>query len=408
MKTRQLVAALSALLVTMSCTEQETLTGQEPGGDESAALAVSTGVLTTETKAVVGGEAITYAKANYATDAPGLGVVVLNSDGTAPYTDKGGSLVNDHIWFIADEKGENWKSISDKGADLSSAVTVPYSLTDAEGTVYAYYPKAITVTGTTATALTVPATLQTTGTITLSEDVSNADLMFDAGEWSPNIPTSNKKKILAALTETDYLYANNKNRTVSNGRAEGSAKRSIDLMMAHALSMVSFRIYNDGTLPGAGVLKKIVIQNAPTQTLIKTSATAVMELATGVISGLTDVTANKIERDISGYTIPSEIKSGQQSSTQYIVDGTSVTGPKVARKVSMLVYPVAKFAAKDIEAVFSIDSETYTVALPVTEVTGWVAGTNYLYTVCASQRKLEVTSVSVVEWYEESAGHIEL
>lgn len=401
-------AAMAALLSATGCTQHEIFTGEGNEAGEPAILGISTGVLTAETKSVVGGDMITYAKAEYTSDALGLGVVVLNADGNGAYS--GGDISADHIWFMGDEKGENWKSVSARGDNFAAATAAPYTLNDATGMVYAYYPKAATVSGSSSSNLTIPAPLKASGTITVSDDVANADLRFEATSktWIQN-SSPNRKKIICASDETDFLFANNVTRTVSNGRVAGSPGRSIDLTMAHALSMVSFRLYNDGTLPGNGALTKIVIQNATNKTLIKTTASATMNLATGVIGGLSDQTSDKLERTVNGYTIPKEIKSGDgdQTATTYIVGGI-VTGPKVARKISILTYPIANIPEGDIEVVFTIDGTDYTVALPVTEVYTWLAGSNYVYTVCASQRKLEVTSVSVAEWNEETGGNIDL
>lgn len=70
---KQLVslAALAAMLSATGCTQQEVFTGDDEN-DEPVTLGISTGVLTTETKSVVGGSMITYAKANYASEALGL------------------------------------------------------------------------------------------------------------------------------------------------------------------------------------------------------------------------------------------------------------------------------------------------------------------------------------------------
>lgn len=403
---KQLVslAALTAMLSATGCTQQEVFTGDDEN-DEPVTLGISTGVLTTETKSVVGGSMITYAKANYASEALGLGVVVLNKGGDGTYS--GGDISADHIWFMGDDNGENWKSISAQGESFVSATAAPYTLSDEIGTVYAYYPKTSTVSGTTASTLAVPAPLQKTGTITLSADVTNADLRFDGNSWVTNASAS-KKKIICASTEKDYLYADNGDRKVSNGRTAGNPDRSIDLSMAHALTMVSFRLYNDGTLPGAGNLTKIELKNADTKTLIKTTDGATMKLADGTIAGLSVNTSDALTRTISGYTIPKEIKAGETQSIGTYIASSTVTGPKVARKISILTYPLTNIPDKEIEVVFTIDSQTYTVSLPVTDVWAWQAGTNYVYTVCASQRKLEVTSVSVAEWNEESGGNIEL
>lgn len=402
------LAAIAAMLSATGCTQQEILVEKGENG-ERATLGISTGVLATDTKSVVGGEQITYTKTNYASEALGLGVVVLNEAGNATYS--GGEISADHVWFMGDEKGENWKSISAKGANFASATAAPYTLSEAVGTVYAYYPKTATVTGTSSSALTIPAPLQTSGTITIDAGVSNADLKFDSGtsSWIANTPTANKKKIICASDETDYLYANNSDRRVSDGRAADSPGRSIDLVMYHALTMVSFRLYNDGTLPGEGKLTQIVLQNATGKTLIKTTSGATMKLADGEITNLSDNTSDKLTRTITGYTIPKEIKSGEgaQTATTYIKTAT-VTGPKVARKVSILTYPISSFAEDDIEAVFTIDSKEYTVKIPVSEVNAWAAGSNTVYSVCASQRKLEVTSVSVIPWDEVDGGDIDI
>ena len=403
MKQLVLLAALAALLSATGCTQQEVFTG-DGGENEPAVLGISTGVLSAETKSVVGGEMITYTKADYSADALGLGVVILNEEGSATYSE--GGISADHIWFMGDEKGENWKSISNKGESFAAATAAPYSLSDAVGTVYAYYPKTSAVTGTTSSALAIPAPLQKTGTITLSDDVTNADLRFDGSSWTQNASAS-KKKIVCAPVETDYLYANNSNRKVSNGRTQSSPGRSIDLTMAHALTMVSFRLYNDGTLPGEGKLTQIKLKNADSKTLIKTTDGATMKLADGTIAGLSTNTSDNLTRTVSGYTIPKEIKLGNPSATTYIVSA-QVTGPKVARKISILTYPLTNIPENEIEVVFTIDDQDYTVSLPVTDVWAWQAGTNYVYTVCASQRKLEVTSVSVAEWNEEPGGNIEL
>ena len=401
------LAALAAMLSVTGCTQQEVFTGDD-GKDEPAVLGISTGVLTAETKSVVGGDLITYAKADYASEALGIGVVVLNAEGNGTYS--GEAISTDHVWFMGNDKGDEWKSISDKGESFAAAVAAPYTLKDETGTVYAYYPKANAVTGTTSSTLTIPAPIKKTGTITIDASVTNADLMFNSvdNSWVSNIPSANKKKIICAPDEVDYLYANNSDRKVSSGRTGSSPDRSIDLSMAHALAMVSFRLYNDGTLSGAGALTKIELKNASGKKLIKTTDAAAMNLATGKIADLTENTSDNQVRTISGYTIPKEIKEGTPTADTYIVSAPTVTGPKVARKISLLTYPIASFTGDDIEVVFTIDAQDYPVKIPVSEVAAWTAGNNTVYTVCASQRKLEITSVSVAEWNEESGGNIDL
>ena len=45
--------------------------------------------------------------------------------------------------------------------------------------------------------------------------------------------------------------------TASNGKAAGSPDASVALKMKHAMAMVSFRIYNDGTYANTGKLTKM-------------------------------------------------------------------------------------------------------------------------------------------------------
>ena len=62
---------MAVLLVPAGCTQHEIFVdGYEEG--EATVLGISTGVQTTETKSVVGGDMITYTKADYVSDALGL------------------------------------------------------------------------------------------------------------------------------------------------------------------------------------------------------------------------------------------------------------------------------------------------------------------------------------------------
>ncbi|MEG2067688.1 MAG: fimbrillin family protein [Tannerellaceae bacterium] len=411
MKTFVTGLAIVACTVVAGCSQQEIPTPIEKVSDVS--LGISAKVSSTQTKAVVEGGAIAYAVKDYASQ-PGMGVVVLNGAGDGFYkTDLAGS----HIWFMGDDKGQTWKSISALGTNFAGATEASYELTDAIGTVYAYYPKQAVVTGSTAAALACEAPLKSTGTITVSADETNAEMKFGANGWKANTADA-IKKVLAAPEEVDYLYASNTGRNVNSGcvgggTSEGNAGttnpgRVITLEMKHALTKVSFLVYNDGTLPGAGSLTAIEIRNVSGKTAFVAPASgATMKLANGAIVA-TGATGDKITRTITGYTVPKKIGTGGTEDQYNFKETTTVTGPAVARKVSLLVYPLTTIPANEIEVVFTIDGSAYAVNLPNTTAAAWVAGNNYLYTVRASERKLSVTGVSVTDWVTTPGGNIDL
>lgn len=390
------------------------------GNGEVATLGISTGVKAS-TKAIVEGMMLSYKAADYVTQ-PGLGIVMLNSDGSGFYGAKPAdqTLEKNHIWFMGDQNGENWKSISALGSSFGGATAKGFTLLDAVGTVYAYYPKAADekLSGETVDDLALTVPLQTAGTITFDDKVTNADMKF-SGSWSKN-STALIKAIISHPDETDYLYAYNTERYVNSGRAgtgepqgngdDTNPGREIALTMNHALSMVSFRVYNDGSLTGDGLLTKVKIRNVETKTAFMAGVTSTMSLNTGVITPVSS--KDSVVRTIVNYTIPCQIASGEtETMFKFIPAGTgtsAVTGPKVARKMSMLVYPIDEIPEGELEVVFTIDGKEYPVTLPNTDVSSWVAGENQLYTVCASERKLTITSVEVTEWADGTGGDIEL
>ena len=144
MKATKTMWAISiALLTAIGCTETETGIEPEPGsGGDHTALGITTNLKVeagtrATTKSLVDGKAITYAKANYET-APGLGVVVTNSGATGWYVPDGDNI--HHVWYMGDENGANWKSITKKESNFEATKEAPYYLTETVGQVYAYYP----------------------------------------------------------------------------------------------------------------------------------------------------------------------------------------------------------------------------------------------------------------------------
>ena len=277
-----------ALLTMVSCSDSETEILTQPGGDgDQVALGVTPNLKVaagtkTGTKAVVDGEAITYAVGSYSSAdlAPGLGVLVTNNDATGWYSPDAPSSGH-HVWYMGDAAGANWKSIQTKGATFVATTESPYYLTSTVGRVYAYYPYDATATAGLATItgeadIKIPVTILASGQIDAT--VNNAKKYWNGTAWT-NALAANKVN-LSLTTEKDYLYFDpgTAGRYVNNGRTAGQAPvrpdadadntnavnpgYKINLAMKHGLSMVSFRVYDSGSLSSNDVnLTKIQIRN---------------------------------------------------------------------------------------------------------------------------------------------------
>ncbi len=267
-------------------------------------------------------------------------------------------------------------------------------LTSNTATIYAFHP-AYPYDGNgnkESTAIAVSGTVGTNATIPVS--------VFEGGGGSSGSPSTQKVNstiidadnssngtILSAPGETDYLWEGSSTKpTASNGKANAGIDEKVDLNMKHALSMVSFRIYNDGTYKNAGKLTKIKLDNSSGTTLNKgTSATMNIQDGTVAISGSVGAVFTRFI-GTSGVTI-----------------GNSETG---AHRYSILVFPETGTSAKStVQVTFTIDGADYKVSLP-TDVIQWKAGENYLYTAKLSGKELSIQSVKVAAWDAKTGGNI--
>lgn len=449
MKTTVMTSAMSVVLLTaVSCSQTET----DFNGVDANTL-VPLGVSTTMkggaqskaiTRSVVDGTKITYAQNKY-TDAnanPGIGVVLTNKEANGWYGNTTSGYGGNHIWYIGDDKGDGWKSIQKdaKGTSYADAPVVPYFMTVEVGQVYAYYPynKDLQVPGTITTAadLKAPAPLlATSGTaadITIDATTSNAKKVW-SGSWKDNT-AANLNLSLSAPNDKDYMYFDGTGgRYVNNGRAAGQAPilpadpgdntndtnpgYKIDLAMKHALSMVSFRVYDGGKLSENPVtLTKFVIKNVTGKTNFKVIGKQ-MALTDGAISdiGGTEPAAGTLERNVTDYTLMRQIQTGETESATAFIAATGVNAQTVSKSVSAIVYPQT-FAADEIQVVVTLQcadagiSGDYPAILTVPAGgNGWEAGKNYIYTLSAGRNRLTVMGVSVTDWTdEEVSGEIPL
>lgn len=394
------------------------------------------------TRSVVDGTKITYDQNNYADNNanPGIGVLLTNKAVNGWYGDATSGYGGHHIWYIGDANGDGWKSIKSdaKGVNYNDAPMVPYFMTADVGQVYAYYPynKDLNITTPSSAAdLQVPVPLlassATDSEITIDATTSNAAKVWGGSNWTDN-GASNKDKSLSAPNDKDYMYFDGTDgRYVNNGRAAGQAPilpadpgdntsdvnpgYKIDLAMKHALSMVSFRVYDGGNLSSNAVtLTKFVIKNVDGSTNFKVTGKQ-MALTDGTISNISGEPAvGTLTRNVTNYTLMRQIQTGAESETAFIA-ATGVNAQTVSKSVSAIVYPQT-FNANEIQVVVTLActdpgiAGDYPAHLTVPSPDGgWNAGKNYIYTLSAGRNRLTVVGVTVTDWTdEEVSGEIPL
>ena len=160
---------------------------------------------------------------------------------------------------------DGWKNTGTDKIYLSSAVA----------TIYAYHPAyqpdgtthAMKTSGTALKLILNGSAVANTATIPVSIFAGNTSATDDNTITVPQNYKASDKKILSAPGEVDYMWAEKKdgngaNAQASNGKASGATTiSSVNLNMKHALSMVSFRIYNNGHYNKDGHLTKIELAN---------------------------------------------------------------------------------------------------------------------------------------------------
>lgn len=311
---------------------------------------------------------------------------------------------------------DGWKNTGTDKIYLSSAVA----------TIYAYHP-AYQPDGTThamktsGTALKLDLSANTAvtadATIPVSVFAGGTSTTADNTITVPADYSASAGKILSAPGEVDYMWAVENNKTSNaqacNGKASNkSITSSVALNMKHALSMVSFRIYNNGHYNKDGHLTKIELANNDDATngnkalndggLANDASKLTMKIADGTIttdaSNKAAVTYTRIIKTATGgvandyYALPKQGASGY--------DGSETAAKDAAATFSILVLPDASAVAKNtIKVTFTIDEDDYSVNLAAdATTTQWKAGENNIYTVTLSGQELTLNSVTVAAW----------
>lgn len=314
--------------------------------------------------------------------------------GEDPYTN---AKSNNYALYAYNTAGTaGWKS-GDKKIYLTSEVAK----------IYAYYPAykpgtnqelatttALVLSDNTATDnSTIPVTVFAGTTDDANRDYPST--LIDNSETA----STNKAKINSAKGEIDYMWADQGDSdtkwiTASNTKKETSIDASVDLTMKHALTLVSFRIYNDGTYKNKGMLSRIQLKDVPDQKVSGNSnSLATMNIDKGTLANNSSLTTGSYIREFATgatYTLKKKGDSG-------LSDDKATK--EASYRFSILALPITSKALNNTKAIFTIDGADYEVALADngTGVT-WKQGEENIYTVKLSGKELSIGTVTVAVW----------
>ena len=319
------------------------------------------------------------------------GTVVSGED---PYTN---AKSNNYALYTYSTTGTaGWKS-GDKKIYLTSEVAK----------IYAYYPAY--QPGTNQELATTTALVLSDNTATDNSTIPVTVFLGETDDAHRDYPSTlidnsettntNKAKINSAKGEIDYMWADQGSSetnwiTASNTKKETSIDASVDLTMKHALTLVSFRIYNAGTYKNKGVLSKIQLKDVPNQKVSgNNNPLATMNIDKGTLANNSSLTTGSYIREFATgatYTLKKKGDSG-------LSDDNAAKG--ASYRFSILALPITNQALNNTKAIFTIDGADYEVALAdnATGVT-WEQGKENIYTVKLSGKELSIGTVTVAAW----------
>lgn len=446
------------LLGTASCSQSEDgIDIVTPPTSKAVTLGVNVGVNTgAKTRAAMKGTKIKYEEAAYATTDHAIGLVVTNADATGYYVAETENFEIGYsytaptvdICFAGDKDGLNWKAIDMSGTFPTSASgekEKTFYLDKNLGQVFAYFPfdkskkTKATITG---GKITYPITILDTSKDKLVA-ADNSKQKFSGAAWAVNDAT-NSTHILAG--ETDYLYfvpEDGKGRKVNNGvlpAADGTVTppdgsntdenpgNDISLSMKHALSMVTFRLYDKDLVKTAptgansattlGSVKSFKIENvAASDGPLKTGATTMNLNVTGDTDPIdyASTVSGSISRTLDKYLLIRARQTGtagEKASASTFLYPEGGDGRDAANYISTLVYPIAAMSENTVKVTFDILEPGSTKSFPLTTTLtvpddgGWLANKNYIYTFSVSKKGLNVVDVTVADWEDVEVGGV--
>ncbi|WP_455640298.1 fimbrillin family protein [Parabacteroides sp.] len=419
---------LSALLTTACSNEETPEPTINPANDpEAVELGITAGVALTKSAINSGTPA--------SSETNGMKSLAVYAKGEAA---SNSSYDTDNNYAVYTLQNSSETSNTDKWL-ASSTVNKHIYLTDEKATIYAYHPAFAPDANGAMQTSEAGAKLEITSNETFANStinvsvfqgsdsgdeskfpalatINNANNTWNSTDWSTS--NSNSTKIISAPGEVDYMWAENNassgsQATANNGKGVSAPGASVALKMKHALSMVSFLVYNDGTYNKPGNLTKIVLKNKDSNTDLSTgigggSAKPTMKIGSGDITPGTGTPApatyTRTFTDTDGYKLMKVVSGTNNQSNRYATDESAAQG--ASAKFSILVLPTTTASKANIEAVFTIDAIDYSVPLGDSGMVSWSKGANNLYTIKLSGKELVITSVTVDEWSSATGGNL--
>lgn len=379
-----------------------------PGQSEQLRVLTS---VRTQTRTAVDGTS--FPKGSY------IGVQVTEKDNDAKLL-AGGAGNGTYLYYsdganirFGNEAGVNsWASIDEQNATHLFILEGT-----AIGKVRGYYPYTADLEGIgadDATGAKIPVQIQKEGEIVAVDEPGQGTL------GGPD-----DKFAATSENEIDYMFDAT---TADNGNNEVSAASTTTakLVLKHALSRVSFRMYASAEAQQAVagdadsyyefVGYTIKNKSGATEFCANFDENTKMKISDGKLEGV--LSGGEIARSITGYKL---VKSAADDETN------NKAAADASLRVSNLVFPHSTIEvdengtfSKNIEVVFELarvkgdgtKGESFGYALPFAVITGqsdsWEAGKNYTYTVKFTGNALSIETVTVTDWVEVVGGDMEI
>ena len=189
-------------------------------------------------------------------------------------------------------------------------------------------------------------------------------------------PTSVSTKAVSVVTADDFSATSQNDYLWATPVAVSKTNRTAALTFNHALSKVIFSLKLGSTYAGAGALTEIKLTAGGDTYKFKAGTNGTMAIATGALAGLTS-----------------------QSTLDYTGTKTlSTTASEIVALVAPTQLAEGTSSSSTITLAITLDGQTYSATLPVSQVAAWVAATSYTYNITVSSGELVIGTVSIADW----------
>lgn len=320
---------------------------------------------------------------------------------------------NNSAIYTKNSESETWENTATNKIMLSNETATIYAIYPAQNASNSNWT--VTNLPSSSSSFSSPLTIPISTFLGNSQSADTDCTITVPAATTPAPTDGSPAEILSAPKEIDYMYGvDNTNdsqlATASNSKENGD-KSTVALKMKHALAMVSFRIYNDGTYSGKGQLTEIQLSNASGNSGLNAGSNSTMNISSGAISvgsGSAATYTRVIKTDGTPVTNYYQLEKVASATPGDPTGETTIKGK--AAKFSILVFPLPSNAnqeadtdvkANTIQVTFKIDGNDLTVPLAANDANtkiNWPAGANTLYTAKLTGKGLSITSVAVEAW----------